>query len=85
MASFKEAYIDLANMVSEAKQSSGLSEESLIDLLKTQLVYGQAPITRSIETPPGEYVGGDETEFTEDIDDDGEDGDDAANLIPFNN
>lgn len=84
MSTFKEAYIDLATMVSEAKESTGLSEEALIDLLKTQLVYGQAPITRAVETPPGEYIGSDETEFSEDTDDD-EGTDAGADLIPFTN
>ncbi len=84
MASFKEAYLDLAAMVSEAAASTGLSEETLIDLFKTQLVYGQAPITSAVEVPSGEYVGGDETEFTEDTNDD-EGSDDGADIIPFTN
>lgn len=84
MSTFKEAYLDLATMVSEAKASTGLSEEALIDLLKTQLVYGQAPITNAVEVPSGEYVGGDEAEFTEETDDD-EGSDDGADIIPFTN
>lgn len=84
MATFKEAYLDLANMISEAKEATNLDETTLIDLFKTQLVYGQAPITSAVEVPEGEYVGGDETEFTEDTDDD-EGSDDGADIIPFTN
>ena len=84
MATFKEAYLDLATMVSDAKKSTGLSEEALIELFKTQLVYGQAPITNAVEVPAGEYIGEIEAEFTEDEDDD-EGNDDGATIIPFTN
>lgn len=81
MASFKEAYLDLAAMVAEAAAATGLSEETLIDLFKTQLVYGQAPITQSVAAPEGEYIGGPETDFSEESDDDEDDS--SADILPF--
>lgn len=84
MATFKEAYLDLVKMIAEAKESTNLDETTLIDLFKTQLVYGQAPITSAVEVPSGEYIGGDESAFSEDTDDD-EGSDDDANIIPFTN
>jgi hypothetical protein len=83
MSTFKEAYIDLVKMVDEAKASTSLSEESLLDLFKTQLVYGQPPITNTVEFT-GEQITGDETDFSEDTNDD-EDPDDDLPVIPFAN
>ena len=78
MATFEEAYLDLARVVSKAKEETGLEETTLIDLFKTQLVYGQAPITSAVDVPSGKYVGGETTEFTEEQDDDEGSADDGS-------
>lgn len=78
MATFEEAYLDLTRVIAKAKDETGLAEETLIDLFKTQLVYGQAPITSAVDIPPGEYVGGEATEFTEEQDDDEGSADDGS-------
>mgnify|MGYP000943580146 CR=1 FL=1 len=78
MATFEEAYLDLTRVIAKAKDETGLAEETLIDLFKTQLVYGQAPITSAVDVPSGEYVGGEATEFTEEQDDDEGSADDGS-------
>ena len=72
MSTFKEAYEDLVNMVSEAKKRTHLNENTLLDLMKTQLVYGSQPIATSLEAPMQEHITGDDPTLfdTEDPDDD---------------